>query len=276
MPELTLVGEEGWLWLGGSLVVAILWANLAWYFRHNRPGLIGEPIARLTTWRFAVPMFRFLHLLYYVGIPFAALLWGQDAIVGRLLGLQKLNLPLSGDQWASADAAANWLDWAQDVGWAATLGVGTCGLLALGRYARRRALMATGSVSGEGATVAAPPVSGWVLLREAAYHELHWAFYRNAPSLTTGVYWGTWIGLLLVVLEATLNPAWRKGLTDPHQAPTLLLRGALAVVSSALFLLTQNLWVMLATHWGISWSLTIVARMLPLSPTRDAKQILAR
>jgi len=264
--------EKSWLWLGGSLLLATLWTNLAWFFRHPRPGPIGEFIAHLTTLRLAPLTLQGLRLLYYVGFPFAALLWGHDVVIGRLIGLQQLNLPVAGDNLAGVDVAANWLDWAQDLGWAAALGIAACGLLALGWYAYRRALIASGSTDGEGSKIAGANISGWVLLREAAYHEFHWAFYRSVPIFAAGMYWGTWIGLLLVVLEAMLNPAWRKRLADPYKAPAQLLRGALAVVSSALFLLTQNLWVAIVLHWGISWALNVVARMLPLLTGHIADQ----
>ena len=216
MPEL----PESWLWLGGSLLVAILWANLAWFFRKPRSGEVGEFVTRLIAWHFAPWLLQLLRLLYYIGVPAAALYWGHDAVVERHLGL-------------SGGRPDKWLDWAQDAGWAAALGVGAWVLLALGWWAYRRALATAG---GERAVTGANS-SAWVFLREAVYHEAHWAFYRNAPILAVGTYWGLWIGLALVALEAILSPAWYKGLADPQRAPAQLMRGALAIVSSVLFLL---------------------------------------
>jgi hypothetical protein len=135
-------------------------------------------------------------------------------------------------------------------------------VLALGWLAYRRAVGAAGE---ENVAIGANS-SGWVLMREAAYHEAHWAFYRNAPTLAVGTYWGVWTGLALVALEAALNPGWRQGLSDPQHAPGRLMRGALAVVSSALFLLTENLWLAIALHWGVSWGLARLVRALPLLP----------
>jgi hypothetical protein len=148
------------------------------------------------------------------------------------------------------------------------LGIAAWGVLALGWWAYRRA---TG-VAGEESVVTGANSSGWVLLREAAYHEAHWAFYRNAPSLAMGAYWGVWTGLALVALEAALNPCWRKNLADPQRAPGQLMRGALAIVSGVLFLLTENLWLALALHWGISWGLATLARALPLLPAHRPDQ----
>ncbi len=260
MPELTMEWSEGWLWLSGSLFLAAFWANLAWFSRQSRSGIVDEFVTPLIAWRFSPWLLQLLRLLYYIGVPFAALLWGHDAVVGRLLGLQHLDLPALSDEATGAAVTTNWLDWAYDVGWAAVLGIGVWALLALTWWTYRRALI----TADEGGAVAGTSVSGWVLLREAAYHEVHWAFYRNAPTLAWSAYWGVWGGLALVALEATLNPAWRKGLADPQQAPAQLLRGTLAVVSGVLSLLTQNLWLALALHWGISWGLVALVRILPL------------
>ncbi len=268
MSELTVMWNEGWLWLSSSLLLAALWANLAWFFCQTSSGAVGDFIARLTAWRFSPRLLQLLRLLYYIGVPFAALLWGHDAVIGRLLGLQQLDLPIPGGKEASADITANWLDWAHDVEWAVALGLGAWALLALSWWAYRRAIVTTGA----GDVVTRANSSGWVLLREAAYHEIHWAFYRNMPVLAVGTYWGVWIGLALAALEATLNPAWHKGMTDPQWAPGQLMRGALAVVSGVLFLLTQNLWLALALHWGVSWGLATLAQALPLLPVRKPDQ----
>jgi hypothetical protein len=251
--ELSTAWGESWIWLGSSLLAAILWATLAWFFRRPRSGAIGEFVTRLTSWRFAPWLLQLLRLLYYVGTPSAALYWGRDAVVEQYLGLRS--------------GADRWLDWVQDLGWAATLGIGTWLVLTLGWWAYRRALAA----AREKDAGAGENVSGWVLLREAAYHEIHWAFYRSAPIVALGKYWGTWAGLALVALEAALNPAWRRGLGDPQKAPAQLMRGALAVASSTLFLKAENLWLALALHWGVSWGLAALARALPL-PRCEADQ----
>ncbi len=257
MGQLTLTWSESWLWLGSSLLLAILWKNIVWFFRQPRLGIIGKSLTRLAAWRFSPWLLQILRLLYFIGLPFAALLWGHDAVIGGFLGLQRFDLSTLGGEGIDD----SWLDWVHDVGWAVVLGLGAWGLLTLGWWAYRRALV----TADEKGAVTNASVSGWVLLREAAYHEAHWAFYRNAPILAWGAYWGIWAGLALVALEATLNPAWRKGLDDPRRAPAQLMRGALAVVSSVLLWLTQNLWLALALHWGVSWGLAALVRTFPLS-----------
>ena len=254
MLELDVTWGEGWLWLGGSLLVAFFWANLAWFFRTPRSGTIGESVTQLISWPLFPWLLQFLRLLYYLGVPLAALLWGHDAIVENVLGLKQFTWPI----------------WPQDVGWAAALGFGTWALLTLGWWVYRRALTAVGETS---MTVGVNS-SGWVLLREAAYHQVHWAFYRNAPALTMGAYWGAWIGLVLAALEAALNPAWREAFTDPRRAPAQLMRGALAIFSVMLFLQTQNSWLALAVDWGVSWGLIMFVRVFPLlSPGKPDQSI---
>ncbi|MCP4542376.1 MAG: hypothetical protein GY832_35080 [Chloroflexi bacterium] len=269
MPELDVAWNEGWLWLGGSLLTAFLWTNLTWFFRKPRSGTVGNFVVQLTSWPFSPWLFQFFRLFYYLGVPFAALWWGHDVVVGRrILGLKPFSLPISDGSKVDVTIATNW---PQDVGWAAVLGIGTWALLALGWWAYRRALTAVGETSA----VAQVNSSGWVLLREAAYHQVHWAFYRNAPILTMSAYGGAWIGFLLVALEAALNPAWRGGFADPRRAPSQLLRGTLVIVSVVLFLQTQNLWLALMVDWGVSWGLAIFVRIFPLLSSERLDQSVA-
>ncbi len=266
--------QEAWLWLGGSLLLAILWTNLAWLFSPwvdaEEPKTVKSLAERivfgLANWRFAPSLFQGLRLLYYVGLPSAALFWGHDAVVSRLLGLQRLALPPPAGTSRSTSLGANWSDWAHDLGWAALLGLSSGGLLLLATFTHRQAISKTNN-GGRGAEG-----RGWKTAREAIYREVHWAFYRNAPIVALGPYWGTWMGLALITLEATVNPAWREGLRHPGQAWSQLSRGALAVVSSMLFLHTQNLWLALVLHWGISWTLEMVYVAPSLVPPDAASE----
>lgn len=153
--------------------------------------------------------------------------------------------------------SANWFDWLHDFGWALALGLGSFGVFLLARWTRRRAL-----TDGEVDERSAQEPS-WKTIREAAYHEIHWAFYRNAPIVTFGPYWGVWVGLLLVALEALANPTWRKGLSVPKRVSEQLLRAMLAVASSVLFLRTQNLWLSIVCHSMVSWGLQRVSVTSP-------------
>jgi hypothetical protein len=255
MPALDLASGEAWLWLAASLLMAALWTNLAWLFSpwaeagrlpHDSESLAERIVVQLANWHFARVLFQGLRLLYYVGLPFAALFWGYDAVISRFFGLQRLVLPTSGAPGQRASINANWLDWGHDIGWTAVLGLASWGVLLTAGWVRRRA------VSDSDGPPPGSRASGGETLREALYHEIHWAFYRNAPIVTLGLYWGTWMGLTLAALEALANPVWRRGLRNPARAATLLLRAAMAVVSSLLFLRTQNLWLSVLLHWGVT------------------------
>jgi membrane protease YdiL (CAAX protease family) len=51
------------------------------------------------------------------------------------------------------------------------------------------------------------------------------------------------------------------------------MRGALGIVRTLLYLQTQNLWLALVAHWGMSWGLISLARTLPLPPAGETDQI---
>ncbi len=272
---MTLLDEttgEAWLWVGGSLLLGILWTNLSWLFspwveadRSPEPSrsLAETVIYRVGTWRFAPSLFEALRFLYYVGLPSAALFWGRDAVVGRLLGLKRLTLPAQTGAGGSGSLNANWTTWVHDLGWAAILGLGSTGLLVLAAVTYRRGLQTVTVFGRDG------DVRGWKAAREAVYNEIHWTFYRNAPIVALGLYWGTWVGLALVAVEAIANPAWRNDVQEPGRAWPRLSRAALAVVSCLLFLQTQNLWLALLLHWSISWLLEVM-QGAPSSAPADA------
>jgi hypothetical protein len=258
MRLLSSAAQEAWLWLAGSFLVALLWTNLSWLYApwveddgtgETSRSLAETIVRRVGGGRFSSTVYQVLRLVYYVGIPAAALFWGRDAVVGRFLGLQPLLLPDSGGTGQGLDIAANWSAWLHDLGWAAGVTAASIGLLALASLTHRKALS---NVQTEEARSERPSVS--VAAREALYHETHWAFYRNAPIVAFGPYWGPWAGFLLVGLQAAANPHWRSSLRDPGAAWPELRRAALAVVSTVLFLRTQNLWMAFFVHTIISWA----------------------
>lgn len=250
--------SDAWLWLGGSLLGALLWSNLSWLFAPWAEGsetgqtsgsLAERIVSKTANWRFATWVFQVLRGLYFLGLPAAALFWGRDAVVGRFLGLKPLVLPGQGEGGQDALLSPNWSLWAYDLGSAATLGIGAGLLLFLAALVRRRAL------SGIASDATRPSRSLLLSAREALYHESHWAFYRNAPMVALGPYWGSWTGLALVGIEALLNPHWRTKLNRPDGAWQTASHGALAVVSTLLFLQTRNLWLGLLLHWGLAYAL---------------------
>lgn len=246
---------HGWWWLAGSVALAVASRQLVWRLR----GAERCPLwlDRTLAWAGNPAVLPWVRGLYYVGIPFGALVWGRDVVIGRLLGLQPLTVlsALVGRPAPAVELAANWSDWSGDVGWAVMLGGAAWVVLAVGQRAVRKAAGA--------AQVPYRSASALVLLREAVYHEVHWSFYRNAPvvalaggvGMASGLYWGTWIGLALVLGEAALDPRWRAGLLSSDLAAGVMTQGGLAVLSAVVFLQTQNLWLLVLMHWLVRWGL---------------------
>jgi len=256
-----------WIWLAGSLLLAALSTNLAWLFQGAHSEKIISLATYLKKWWFSPWLFQLLRFVYYVGLPFAALLWGRDVIIERQFGLQPFVLPVILSNGDSGEAIAAWTDWMKDFGWMAVVGCTVWLILAVG-WGRYRATLRAVSVS-HSTFVSLPPAT---LLREAAYHELHWAFYRHAPVLTMGIYWGSWVGLGIVALVAFLNPGWYRWLRDPAYLPGQLARSTLGVASTICFIMTQNLWLAIILHWVVTWGLSWLAQMLPVTPTSEPGQ----
>jgi len=243
---------DRWMWLGGSLLLALVTTNASWQAWRRRGG--RARFGSFVRSGLFPPLRQLARLLYYIGLPFCALTLGHAA-VGRSLGLQSLP--------SSPDLAAAWADWARDLSWAVGLGLAAWSVLAVGWLAVRRA--------GGGPEPIASHASTWVLLREAAFHEVHWSFYRNAPSVVLGLYWGAWAGLGLVALEAALNPWWRGDLGEASRAPAALVRAGLAALSATLCLQTENLWLAVLVHWGVTWGLVAWTRAFPLRDRQTPK-----
>ncbi len=224
---------ERWIWLGSSLLLTVLITQGSWWlWRWEKSRARLERFVQHPAFS---PLLQLLRLFYAIGVPFAALLWGHDALIGLLLGLQ----PFSGPE-----PAAVWKAWAMDIGWAVALGLAAWGLLALGWRTVRRV--------DRGAISRCLTGPAWMLPFQAIGYEAHWSFYRNAFVVTLGAYWGSWAGLGLLALETLLNPWWRRGLREGEQLPALLVRAGLAVLSVVLYLQTTNLWLAIAVHWGVT------------------------
>jgi hypothetical protein len=247
---------QRWIWLLGSFLLAVAAAQIT--FRARRLPVPPNWLSDLLVWPYTPALILILRILFYVGIPLAALDWGRDVIVPRWMGLQPL-LAFRGLLEAPASAnelAENWANWVWDAGWAVGLGSGAGVLLAVGWWSVARKAWLNGPLT------AARGSLGRTLL-EAVLHEVHWAFYRNVPIVALALtrpdaealYWGTWAGLALIGLEAVLNPYWWAALFSPQNAPMAFVRAGLAALSAVLFLKTQNLWLAILVHWGVSWGL---------------------
>ncbi|MGQ9521196.1 MAG: hypothetical protein ACUVTV_00530 [Anaerolineae bacterium] len=230
---------DRWLWLGGSVLVALLSTWAAWFLRRRAWA------ERLRASPFFPPLLHLFRFLYFIGGPFAALLWGRDAVVERWLGLAPLTV-LLGPAIPPEERLQLWMDGVRGLGWAILLGGIAWAILAViwwavGRQSDGKALRL--------------PLSVPVALREALFQETHWMFYRNGPSVVLGNYWGAWMGLGIVALEAVLNPWWWKALREPEKSPLTLIRAGMAVLSAAFYLQAVNLWLSILLHWGVTGGL---------------------
>ncbi len=223
-PEATISLEQRWLWIGGSILLAIFAAWVRW--AAARPPL-PEWQVKLERSPAAPWLAQAARLLYAVGIP-ATVLLAQGQLTLRGLGLQ----PRAG------------LDWMRESGWSLALGVGALAIFALAR--RASALLPLHRAKRQ---------DGWVALREAVYHQTHWAFYREPFVLLWGPALGAWAGLLPVALEAALNPArWADLRTNSPQSRALLFRAALAIISVLVYIQTQNFWLALLVDAVLGWA----------------------
>jgi len=206
--------------LGGSIVLYALAANLAFANRSPRPGRLG----RFTRWASTEWIPRAIGELgrwvYYLALPWATLMLGYDT--ARAIGVWNLD----------------WLGHTLEL---AGLGIGAMvAFIWIWRpYARAEHPHAIDE-------------SGWNWARhiiEVIYQEAHWAFYRSGPILWLGEsYWGSFFGLALVLLEGWSNPLVRANIRDITRADAPLWNGSLAIVSTVVFIFTQNAWYCLLVH----------------------------
>lgn len=219
---------ERWLWLTASLCIATVAIAIRWIFERPRTttAFPQAPQFSDTSW-----ITQLLRLLYAVGLPAAALLL-RGALTPSGLGLKPFF-------WVESDAfdlaQTGWESWVRDFGWgcAGILGLWLC-VIAGDNTAKRYAQHPFVLKRNVG-----------IAIREAVYHQAHWAFYREPFVLLWGAGLGTWAGLILVALEALVNPARWNDLQSPSRGRDLLIRGGLAVMSAVLYIQTRNVWIAL-------------------------------
>jgi hypothetical protein len=173
---------------------------------------------------------QLLRLLYFVGLPYAALLTGSLAPID--LGLTGAGGTLLG--WD----VATWLR-----GLSTSLTIGIIVVLPIGLASWQIARAAHGAAPG------ADDRSVGAVLVEALYSEVHWAFYRTAPLiLLENAYAAALIGMVLVGVEWSVELI-RNGLSHaPEDRQRWLRRLLLLALSATLFVLTRNLWLLIGLH----------------------------
>lgn len=228
------------MWVIGSVLVYVA-AAYGWWRWHESADRLSAGWQR---WRqrigspaVSVP----LRALYYVGVPYAAMLLGA-ADFPIYLGLARLDWPSSIGRGALAGAAL------------------FLGLVAIAAYSLRgphRLRAGAETDDSRGVTV----------VYEALFLEAHWAFYRLPGILATGdLLLGAWIGATLAVVEQVADPHWRSRAASKQWALAAWQRLALLAGMTAVFLLTRNFWVAWAVHTLVEWGRAAATRHLLRGP----------
>lgn len=206
--------------IGASIALYALAANLAWTNQTPRPGRIGRFTRWASTHWFPRALGELARWAYYLALPWATLMLGYSS--ARALGVWNLD----------------WLGPLLDLSLLAIGAVVVC-LWIWRPYARAEHPHAIDE-------------SGWNWARhivEVLYQEAHWAFYRSGPILWLGdFYWGSFFGAALVFIEGWGNPAIRANARDITRADAPLWSGSLAIISTVVFIFTQNSWYCLIVH----------------------------
>lgn len=164
-------------------------------------------------------------------IPFAALVRGAS---GRDVMALGVDAPLV-DQFLGFDAD-RWITGAGAA--AAVTGVVLIVLWLAGRSLRD--------------VPSAWPGIGPAAFRDAPYHEVHWAFYRAAPSLwLSDPVVGVLAGIGLVALEWSAHARMGELLRTLDGRRRIAVRIACVLSSGILYLATRNLWLMMAANLAI-------------------------
>ena len=171
---------------------------------------------------------QLLRLIYFIGVPYAALLTGSIASID--MGLTGAGGSILG--WSPAE-------WLHGLSTALTLGVVV--LIPIGTASRQ--------IAHAGQPLGRDDRSVGAVIVEAIYAEIHWAFYRAAPLILLGdVYAAVLFGAALVGVE-WLVMLIRNGLgPSPEERQRWLRRGVLLALSAVLFALTRNVWLAIGLH----------------------------
>ncbi len=192
-----------------------------------------------------------VRLVYYIGVPYAALL--TRAIAPVDMGLTGVGGSLLG--WTGAE-------WLHDLGMGLLAGAVT--LIPLGLAARQMARA--------GCPFGVDEHTSSAVVVDGVYAEIHWAFYRTAPLIILeNAYVATLIGLGLVGVELLVSLI-RNGLGQrPEERQAWLETALLLTLSAVLFVLTRNVWIIILTHIAVAvllktWTTHLARRPASFAP----------
>ena len=244
----TLADLPAWAWVAGSIAIYAVAGLVLWIgqrrgdLQSGLAGFLGSPGGTLLSW--------LARLVWLIGPGYAALLLG--VVSPRLMGLSQIEIGAG-------------------LGQGVILALVALGLLALAVVGYRRS-QPPGPVYASRADRVA--VSARLAL-EAGGLQWQWAFFRAvliAAAVQRGadadpVYLGAWLAVGLVTLEGVLNPLLWRDLRAPGLAGPRLLRAAILVVTTQIYLLSGNFWLCWAFHAAAVVLLEPRLRAIPASAT---------
>jgi len=223
------------LWVIGSVLIYLAAAHVLSHLQ-GRP---GAPASRFLRRGESLGLGWAVKLAYFVGVPYAAMLLGAADFPAHM-GLARLDWPASIGKGAVAGTAA----------FAALAGIAWYSIRSLRRL-------------GASAFPNPPSTDGLPIILNALCQEAHWAFYRLPGILLTGgLFFGTWIGAAVAVLERAADPRWRRRAISPGTGLQAWQHIALLVGMSAVFLYTRNFFVVWAAHALVEWASRAATRRM--------------
>ncbi len=222
-------------------------------------GRTGVSWTRLLGKGWAASVLRFV---YYVGIPYAALILG--VVPGRYLGLvgpdrlQAGKSPISGfesvpNAWQFLSQVRDFislaiLNWLPNVGTLAGLAVIMFLLLSVTWLAY--GYFMDGAISAPRVRWLSLPRRKIPSVVQIVYQAIHWSFYRSAIwLLTDDLYLGVIGGILLVGAEWMLDPGWIDGVRYELSGDERLIDASVLIATSVTFFFVPNLWLVMPVHW---------------------------
>jgi hypothetical protein len=231
----------------GAFLFYVLAANAAWRIANASQSDLAKKIHAFSAQRGARALYQLARLVFYLGLPFAALYLGWIDL--RSIGLSML-------------------DWAEGMRWAIVILLAAWLVLMLIWLPYLRATLDVPAVSGTQPSFARRMV-------ELIYMQAHWMFYRAAAItiftgvLTDALYWGAVLGLGMTCVEALLDPRVRARLGTIAAADSFIWNLGQAFLNTLAFLATQNLLL------GVMIQFLLELTVPHLRPARAAPRTLA-
>ncbi len=217
------------LWVAGSFAIGL--AAVAAVHRSGA-GRLRHALAESELGSIFIEVALFT---YCIGLPFGALITGA-------LGVDLFGLGAIAVENASTLGGFTLRDWTRG---SIAAGLATGFVLAVLWMARRSA--------GPPSSPSDERLGALPTLRDAAYAEAHWAFYR-APFvlLFQDAYWGAIAGFTLIAVEWALARRLRHAPPHADRSHTLVATCCM-LTSGLLYVTARNLWLMIVAHAAIRW-----------------------